>query len=123
MSAVMDSALHAFPMLGRHVNQVAGSLSGGQQQMLALARSYLSNPAVILIDEASMGLAPVVVDALFDFMARLSGALLIVEQYIHRVLPLTQSAYILESGSIVHSGPSDELDAREVFDRYLSIEV
>src|SRR5439155_1391873 len=83
----VEAALEAFPALGDRLPQTAGSLSGGEQQMLALARAYLVRPNLVLLDEVSMGLAPRVVDAIFSFVDRLArsgAALLIVEQYVRR---------------------------------------
>src|SRR4051794_30862813 len=119
----VERAVEAFPALGRRLGQVAGSLSGGEQQMLAVARAYVSNPAIVLVDEASMGLAPIVVDALFDFFGRLDAALLLVEQYVTRALALADTAYVLSNGGIVTSGPASKLDAQEIFQNYLSIDV
>ena len=105
------------------MKQLAGSLSGGEQQMLAISRAYISNPKIVLVDEASMGLAPIVVDALFEFLARLEGALLIVEQYVTRALALADYAYLMSNGRIVTSGDADSFDAQSIFERYLSIDV
>src|SRR5947208_2050683 len=84
-----NRAVDAFPLLGSKLAQTAGTMSGGEQQMLALARSYLRNPAYVLLDEVSMGLAPKVVDEIFDYLTRLAAtgvALLLVEQYVHKAL-------------------------------------
>jgi len=118
-----DKAVEAFPALGGRMKQIAGSLSGGEQQMLAIARAYIANPTIVLVDEASMGLAPIVVDALFDFLSRLGAALLLVEQYVTRALALADTAYLISSGSIITSGPASSFDAQEIFQTYLSIEV
>jgi branched-chain amino acid transport system ATP-binding protein len=119
----IDRAVQAFPRLGDRMKLQAGSLSGGEQQMLAIARAYIANPKVVLVDEASMGLAPVVVDALFEFLGRLEGALLLVEQYVTRALALADIAYVMSNGRIVASGPADSFDAQSIFERYLSIDV
>jgi branched-chain amino acid transport system ATP-binding protein len=116
-----DRALSAFPVLGERLNQVAGSLSGGQQQMLALTRAYLSDPTVILLDEVSMGLAPIVVDEIFSSLEvlRERASLLIVEQYVTRALSLSDGAYLLAKGSIVWSGTSDLLSDEALLAGYL----
>jgi branched-chain amino acid transport system ATP-binding protein len=119
----IDRAVGAFPKLGGRMKQLAGSLSGGEQQMLAIARAYLADPKIVLVDEASMGLAPIVVDALFEFLARLEGSLLLVEQYVTRALALADVAYLMSNGRIVTSGPADSFDAQTIFEQYLSIDV
>jgi branched-chain amino acid transport system ATP-binding protein len=121
-----DRAVDAFPRLGERMNQVAGTMSGGEQQMLALARAYLSGAPVILLDEVSMGLAPVVVDSIFEFLERVAGegtSLLIVEQYVNKALAIADYAYILGRGRITFAGDSSELVDEDVFHRYLGIEV
>lgn len=80
----IEKAVAAFPILGKKLRQLAGAMSGGQQQMLALARAYVTEPAYVLLDEVSMGLAPVVVDEIFEFLGKLAAngcALVLVEQY------------------------------------------
>jgi branched-chain amino acid transport system ATP-binding protein len=122
----IERATKAFPVLGERLKQMAGSLSGGEQQMLALSRAYVSNPKIVVVDEASLGLAPLVVDRIFetleDFVAN-GASLLIVEQYITRALDFASSAYLLNRGQVVFSGPSEELRGEDVFERYLGIEV
>ncbi len=121
-----EKAAASFPILGKRLNQTAGSLSGGEQQMLAIVRAYISNPKLVLVDEASMGLAPLVVDGLFDFLeqvARDGTSLVIVEQYVTRALALADSVYLLNHGRIAFSGAADELNGEEIFERYLGVEV
>ena len=115
-------AVESFPILGDRLGQVAGTLSGGQQQMLAIARAYDPAAQVILVDEASLGLAPVVVDEIFDFLARVHVALLLVEQYVTRALDLAAHAYILSGGHVTWSGPARELDQERVFEHYLRVD-
>ncbi len=115
-------AAASFPVLGERLDQIAGTLSGGQQQMLALVRAYLSNPRLVLVDEASLGLAPLVVDEIFDFLARLAAegcALLVVDQFVERALALATHAYVLNRGEIVFSGTPAELRDGDLFARYL----
>jgi branched-chain amino acid transport system ATP-binding protein len=120
-----DAAIDAFPVLGERLAQRAGSLSGGQQQMLALARCFLSEPSVVLLDEVSMGLAPRVVDEIFAALQKLADsgvALLLVEQYVTRALEMADHVYLLDRGQTVFSGPAAELDADEVLRRYLHVD-
>jgi len=116
-----DRAVATFPVLGDRRSQVAGTLSGGEQQMLALVRAYVANPKLVLIDEASLGLAPLVVDAIFAFIAQLESegaSLLIVEQYVTRALELASSVYLISQGEIVYTGPAEGLDEESVFALY-----
>jgi branched-chain amino acid transport system ATP-binding protein len=112
----------AFPALSGRLDQVAGTLSGGEQQMLALARSYLTQPAIVLLDEVSMGLAPLVVDAIFEFLTRLAAegaALLLVEQYVTKALAVADYVYILDRGVISFAGEAGELQSDDLFARYV----
>ena len=121
--AAFDQAVEAVPILGERRNQLAGTMSGGQQQMLALARAYVSNPNVVLLDEVSMGLAPKLVDEVFDFIGRLAaagGSLLLVEQYAHRALALADYVYILDRGAIAFVGEAKELENDDLFRRYMA---
>jgi branched-chain amino acid transport system ATP-binding protein len=116
-----ERAVDTFPVLGDRRSQIAGTLSGGEQQMLALVRAYIANPKLVLVDEASLGLAPLVVNAIFEFIERIAGegvSLLIVEQYITRALELASVVYLLHQGQIVYSGPSAGLDEEQVFAMY-----
>jgi branched-chain amino acid transport system ATP-binding protein len=106
-TAALDRAIAAFPVLGEKLRQPAGQLSGGQQQMLSLVRAYLTRPKLVLVDEASMGLAPVVVDKIFEFLGQIAAsgtALLIVEQYVSRALALAGHVYLLNKGGVVFDG-------------------
>ena len=96
-----ERATETFPVLGTRQRQIAGTLSGGEQQMLALVRAYVSNPKVVLVDEASLGLAPLVVDNIFQFLEKLANegvALLLVEQYVSRALALGERRLPVEPG-------------------------
>jgi branched-chain amino acid transport system ATP-binding protein len=118
-------ATRLFPVLGDRLRQTAGSLSGGEQQMLALSRAYLTSPRLVVVDEASLGLAPLVVDRIYDALARLveeGMSLVIVEQYVHKALALANTVYILSRGEVVHSGDAGELDTDEIYERYLGID-
>jgi branched-chain amino acid transport system ATP-binding protein len=120
-SQAVEKAVEAFPILGERLGQIAGTMSGGEQQMLAVVRAYLTDPRVVLVDEASLGLAPLVVDGIFEFLERIaqSGvALLIVEQYINRALALAETVYVLSQGEIVSSGPASQLTEDMIFAMY-----
>jgi branched-chain amino acid transport system ATP-binding protein len=121
----LDRAVDAFPDLRDRLAQPAGTLSGGQQQMLALARAYVSGAKVILLDEVSMGLAPIIVDQIFDFLDRLRAegvSLLVVEQYVNKVLAIADYVYILGRGEVIFAGDAAELAGQDVFGHYLGIE-
>ena len=118
----LEKAVTSFPILGKRIRQVAGTISGGEQQMLAMAAAYVRDARVILVDEASLGLAPLVVDAIFGFLERVSGdgtSLLIVDQFVTRALAMASTAYVLRQGSVVYSGPADQLADTDVFGSYI----
>ncbi len=120
-ASALDRATSAFPVLGNKLRQPARLLSGGQQQMLSLVRAYLTDPKVVIVDEASMGLAPVVVDHIFEFLGEIAAsgtALLIVEQYVSRALALAGRVYLLNKGSVVFAGPPQDI-ADDLFAHYL----
>jgi branched-chain amino acid transport system ATP-binding protein len=124
--AAMAAALDAFPVLKERQSQLAGSMSGGQQQMLALARSYLSSPKVVLLDEVSMGLAPKIVDEIFTSLQRLAAtgvALLLVEQYVNRALEMADQVVLLDRGQVEFDGPPSELEQDAVLRGYLGVDL
>ncbi len=121
----IDRVVELFPRIGERLNQIAGSLSGGEQQMCAIGRGLMSEPHIMMIDELSLGLAPVVVD---EIIARLpdiasSGtSILLVEQDIDAALTVAERAYVLETGHIVLSGnASDLLADPRVQESYLGV--
>jgi len=117
-------AVDVFPRLGERLSQRAGTMSGGEQQMLAVARAYVQDPTVVLLDEVSTGLAPVVVDEIFVFLERIAAAgtaLLLVEQFVHRALALAQQVYVLDRGVIRLSGRADELTEEQIFQSYAGV--
>lgn len=118
----IEKGIEAFPILGQRLAQKVGTMSGGQQQMLSMARAYTQNPKVILVDEGSLGLAPIVVDEIFESLATVASkgaSLLIVDQFVARALALATRAYVMTRGEIVFNGTSKELQNSDVFDRYL----
>src|SRR5918998_460963 len=101
-----------FPILGERIGQRAGTLSGGEQQMLAIARALMARPSLLLMDEPSLGLAPLVVNRIFDVIKRLKAegvTILLVEQNARKALAIADRAYVLETGTIQLSGPAAEL--------------
>ena len=121
----IESAVGLFPLLGERLGQAAGSLSGGEQQMCAIARGLMSSPALIMIDELSLGLAPKLVDEIVERLRTVAEggtAVLLVDQDVDAALRLAARGYVLETGRIVISGPSAELlEDERVREAYLSV--
>jgi branched-chain amino acid transport system ATP-binding protein len=108
----LEKALELFPRLKERRHQLAGTLSGGEQQMLAMARAVMLNPEVILLDEPSMGLAPILVEEVFRIITRLKSegvTMLLVEQFAAAALNVADYGYVLENGSISVHGPAESL--------------
>jgi branched-chain amino acid transport system ATP-binding protein len=108
----LERALELFPRLKERRTQLAGTLSGGEQQMLAMARAVMMNPDVVLLDEPSMGLAPILVDEVFRIIGRLKAegvTMLLVEQFAQAALNVADYGYVLENGSIAVHGPAASL--------------
>jgi ABC-type polar amino acid transport system ATPase subunit len=115
-------AAGAFPPLGERLTQRAGTLSGGEQQMLALAHAYVASARLVLLDEVSMGLAPIIVDEIFEHLRRLAAggaAMLLVEQFVQRALDLADYVYVLKKGRIVFVGEPGQLGDSHLLDSYL----
>lgn len=108
----LDSIFERFPRLYERKNQIAGTLSGGEQQMLAMGRALMSHPKLLMLDEPSMGLAPILVGQIFDIIKELheSGTtILLVEQNAEMALEISDRAYVIESGRVTLSGPGQAL--------------
>ena len=120
-----DEMLQRFPAIAGFRDKPAGLLSGGEQQMLAIARALMGRPRLLILDEPTLGLAPLVVDAVFDVLAALRAegmTILLVEQNAHRTIELADRAHLLANGEVVMAGTRDELGARtDVVDAYLGV--
>jgi branched-chain amino acid transport system ATP-binding protein len=123
--AELERAVELFPRLGERLGQLAGSLSGGEQQMCAIARGLMSRPKLLMIDELSLGLAPKLVDQIFEQLEAVAAegtALLVVEQDVDAALRIAQRGYVLETGRIAGSGSSEELlEDPRVREAYLGV--
>ncbi|MBM3684157.1 MAG: ABC transporter ATP-binding protein [Actinobacteria bacterium] len=117
VQADIDKWMEIFPRLGERRTQAAGSLSGGEQQMLAVARAMMSRPRMLLLDEPSLGLAPLIIEDLFrrfsDINRETGTTMLVVEQNANLALEIASRGYVLEAGSIVLSGTSEDLRTNE----------
>ena len=124
-SASLERVYGLFPILRDKRRQPAGELSGGQQQMVAIGRALMARPRIVLFDEPSLGLAPTIVDDMFDIIARVRGegaAVLLVEQNVLKALGIADRAYVLEQGRIVaHGLPADLLKQSHIREAYLGI--
>lgn len=108
----LDMVYEHFPRLEERKNQMAGTLSGGEQQMLAMGRALMSHPKIILMDEPSMGLSPIFVNEIFEIIKKVSAAgttVLLVEQNAKKALSIADRAYVLETGKIILQGDADKL--------------
>ncbi len=118
----LESIIETFPVLGERQRQLAGTLSGGEQQMLSIARALIAGPDLLILDEPSMGLAPIVVSEIMATLAQLRDqglAVLVAEQNARAVLPVADSAALMVRGSITLSGAPDTLEERLSADGYL----
>ncbi len=125
MVRLVDEIAETFPRLRERLDQEGSSMSGGEQQMLAIARAMMAKPRMILLDEPSEGIMPLLVHEMFELFARMRDqgtTLLLVEQNVERALQLSDRAYILDQGRIVHSGDAAALLAdREIQQRYCAV--
>jgi branched-chain amino acid transport system ATP-binding protein len=122
----VEPAVLIFPVLGERMNQLAGSLSGGEQQMLAFSRAHLVQPKLVLLDEVSLGLAPIIVDEIFVSLSSLveaGSAVLLVEQYVHRAIEMADYVYVLSRGQVAWEGPASELDQEALSNSYLGADL
>ena len=110
--SILKNVYSHFPRLEERAKQIAGTLSGGEQQMLAMGRALMSNPKIILMDEPSMGLSPIYVNEIFSIIGKVAAmgkTVLLVEQNAKKALTIANRAYVLETGRITTSGDADKL--------------
>jgi branched-chain amino acid transport system ATP-binding protein len=120
---LLDDLLDRFPILRQRSKQRAGTLSGGEQQMLAIARSLMARPRFLLVDEPSLGLAPVIVDSVFDLLRGMcddDGLGVLLAEQTQEVMTYADTAYVLANGRMVASGPAKEVAERDLFVLYAS---
>jgi branched-chain amino acid transport system ATP-binding protein len=120
--AAIQRTVDILPVLGSRLRQVAGSLSGGEQQMLALARAMVSNATLVAVDEASLGLAPVIVERVYDVLRSIvasGAAVILVEQYVNRAIDFADSVYLLNRGVVAFNGPAAQVSRDHLFAEYL----
>jgi len=122
----VERVYQIFPRLGERAKQLGGTLSGGEQQMLTIARTLMGNPDLVLLDEPSEGLAPLIVDAIGELVLQLKQegvTILLAEQNLHFSLAVSERAYVIDDGRIQFSGTSAELEARpEIIQKYLAVQ-
>ncbi|MDR5683825.1 MAG: ABC transporter ATP-binding protein [Armatimonadota bacterium] len=121
----LDRVVDLFPRLGQRLNRYGDQLSGGEQQMLAIGRALMTNPHLLILDEATEGLAPMLREEIWRCLRRLNEggqAILLIDKYVHRLLDLAHHHFVLERGRVVWQGSSEELRAApDVWRRYLSV--
>jgi branched-chain amino acid transport system ATP-binding protein len=120
--ASLGNATAVFPRLGERAKQISRTMSGGEQQMLALAHAYVSDPQYILLDEVSMGLAPKIVEEIFEYLHDLAGqgkSMLLVEQYVGQALKLADYVYVMDRGTITFAGEPGEISEETIMNSYL----
>ena len=112
MRESLERVYELFPILKSRGAQIAGSMSGGEQQMLAIGRSMMSNPSILLLDEPSMGLSPLIVEQMFNLIGGLNQkgvTILLVEQNVYQALQISNYGYVLQNGRITLEGPGEKL--------------
>jgi branched-chain amino acid transport system ATP-binding protein len=124
-SAIIDRIAETFPRLKQRLNQEAITMSGGEQQMLAIARAVASNPSMLMLDEPSEGIMPVLVDEMFEYFLKIraqGATILLVEQNVEIALVVSDRAYIIDQGCVVHEGRAAKLLAdQEIQEKYCSV--